>query len=156
MDLDIQWHAPVGLRDGTPERLIYACDELEFLPDTAGVYLFGREFGVNIAPIYIGKAGNLRLRVRQHLERNIKLMKSIEAAKNGRRVVQVGEWRAKPGQQAKRVLPIIESALIKYALAEGFELVNVHGTKTPVHELSMTGNRAGTRLFRTYMKIEHR
>lgn len=156
MDLELVWHAPVALRDGSAERLIYACDHLDKIPAAGGIYVFGREFGGDVEPIYIGKAGNLRVRVRQHLEGNIRLMKSIEAAKNGRRVVQIGRWVGKPGQQAARVLPIIESALIKVALAAGYELVNVHGTKTPVHELSMSGNRAGTRLFRSFMKIEHR
>jgi hypothetical protein len=156
MELELFWHRPVALRDGSRQSLIYVCDELDELPTTAGVYVFGRQFGENVEPIYIGKAGNLRRRVREHTERNIRLMKGIEAAKNGRRVIQVAEWFGKPGQQAGRVLPIIESALIKYALAEGYELLNVHGTKTPVHELSMSGNRAATRLFRAFMKIERR
>jgi hypothetical protein len=153
MDLEVIWREPVELQDGSSRNLIYACDNLEWIPDGAGVYVFGREFGENVEPIYIGKAGNLRQRVRQHIETNVRLMKSIESAKSGRRVVLIGEWIGTPGQQAARV-PILESALIKYALAEGYELVNVHGTKTPVHEVEMVGNRAGTRLFSRHMKIE--
>ena len=153
MDLELSWRSPVRLRDGRSERLIYAC-EYASLPDGPGIYVFGRRFGPNVEPIYIGKAGNVRRRVRQHIENNIRLMRSIEDAKLGNRVVLVGEWIPKPGQQAKRVLQILEAALIKYALAEGYELVNVHGTKTHVHELSMAGNRSGTRLFRRSMKIE--
>src|SRR4051794_30720162 len=117
MDLELVWHAPFPLRDGSRERLIYACDSLDDVPNRPGIYIFGRMYGDVVEPIYIGKAEQLRVRVRQHLEGNIRLMKSIEGAKNGARVVQVAEWIAKRGQQALRVLPTIERALIKSALA---------------------------------------
>jgi hypothetical protein len=51
-------------------------------------------------------------------------------------------------------LAIIEHALIKYALAEGHELVNSHGTKTPYHQLSMDGSKLAKKLFRSSMKNE--
>jgi hypothetical protein len=82
-------------------------------------------------------------------------MHRLQEAKNGARVVLIGEWKPKRGQQESRVLPIIERMLIKYALAEGHELFNEKGTRTPVHTLSMTGGRMiCSGLFRRTMKIE--
>ncbi len=156
MDLDVRWHAPVRLRRcHHDELLIYACDDLDRIPRAHGVYVFGRLFGDNVEPIYIGRAQDLRVRIEQHLLGNVPLMRAIEHRPNGQRVVLAGEWTARPGQREVRVLPLIEAALIKFALAEGYELVNTQGTRTAVHTLSMSGNRAAcTRLFRSSMKIE--
>lgn len=143
------------LRDGRSEGLIYYSDHLDEIPENAGVYVFGRIHGDNVEPIYIGKAGNLRRRIRQHFEGSIRLMHRLQEAKTGARVVLIGEWKSKRGQREERVLPIVERMLIKYALAEGYELFNEKGTKTPVHTLAMTGNRSiCSGLFRREMKIE--
>ncbi len=156
MDLELYWHQPIELRDGSEKLLIYYSDEIESVPEAPGVYIFSRMHGDTIEPLYIGKAGNLKVRIRQHFESNIRLMTHIrDQVKTGTRLVLVGEWIPKKGQQQDVVLPIIERALIKFALAEGYELFNKHGTKTPVHELAMTGNSlARTRIFRSHMKIE--
>lgn len=157
MDLEVFWHPPIELRDGKAEGLIYYSDYMTEIPETAGVYVFGRTHGDNVEPIYIGKAGNLRRRIRQHFETSIRLMHRLQEAKNGTRVVLIGEWKSKKGQQENRVLPVIERMLIKFALAEGYELFNEKGTKTPVHTLSMTGSRTlSSRLFRRTMKIEQK
>jgi hypothetical protein len=156
VDLEIFWHGPVYLRDARDhENLIYACDYLDAIPSSPGVYVFGRLFGENVDPVYIGRATDLRRRIGQHIENNVRLMQAIKRRPNGTRVVLIGEWRGKKGQQEGRALPLIESALIKFALAEGHELVNDKGTKTPVHTISMVGNRtACERLFRGDMKTE--
>ncbi|HEY2512838.1 MAG TPA: hypothetical protein VGI39_18355 [Polyangiaceae bacterium] len=158
MDLEIRWHAPFSLREATDdEDLIYVCDQLDQVTEKHGVYFFGRKFGDDIAPIYIGRAKDIRKRIGQHLTSNVRLMKAIQKARNGERVLLTGEWIAKKGQQEGRVLQLIEAALIKFALAEGHEIVNDKGTKTSVHTLSMKGNRApATKVFRSTMKIEQR
>ena len=156
MDISVRWLAPVPLRFARHgEPFIYACDHLERIPEDHGFYVFGRRFGENVEPIYIGKAENLRRRVEQHLLRNVPLMRAIEDARNGERVVLVGVWEARRAQQETRVLELVERALIKSALAKGFELVNVQGTRTPVHTLSMSGSHvAVARLFGRESKIE--
>lgn len=154
MDLELRWHAPVLLRDAGEDRLIYSCDELDLIPEVAGVYVFGRLYGDRFEPLYIGKAVCLRRRIQQHFKVSVQLMRGIENARAGSRVVVVGEWIPRSGQQVRRSLPVIERALIKMALAKGYEILNSAGTKTPVHTLSLRGSRIGTRLFGTKMSIE--
>ena len=156
MDIAVRWLAPVRIRAARRgEPLIYACDHLDRLPEDHGWYVFGRRFGDNVEPIYIGKASDLRRRIEQHLLRNVPLLRAIQDRPKGERVVLVGKWIARPGQQEARVLEIVERALIKKALALGFDIVNVHGTRTPVHNLSMSGAHvAVARLFGRDVKIE--
>jgi hypothetical protein len=146
MDLDIFWHAPIDLTDD--DDLILTCD-LNELPEEPGVYAFCRTFGDRVIPLYIGQGKNLRGRIKGHFARSVKLMRKIKDAKNGQKVVLAGEWRAKGGQNQAKALAIIESALIKYALAEGHDLFNVAGARTPVHTINSSGNqRASAHLFR--------
>jgi hypothetical protein len=139
MELDLLWLAPQKLVPD--DSLIYACPGLMQIPEAPGIYFFARRFGQSYVPLYIGRTESLRKRVQQHLETNVRLMRAILKAKHGERVVFAGEWRAHRGQQMKRVLPIVESALIKAALAEGNELFNDRGTKTQTHTLVMAGKR---------------
>jgi hypothetical protein len=128
------------LRDGGRENLIYICDGVERIPEGPGVYLFGRMFGDALTPLYVGKALNLHSRICQQFN-NARLMKGLENATNGRRVLAVGELVQKQGQQANKAVTLSERALIEYLLAEGCELLNVQGTRTPVHSLRFRGNR---------------
>lgn len=156
LDIEVWWHRPFSLREDDG-GLIYVCDELDEIPNAPGVYVFGRMFGHNITPIYIGRAKKIRRRITQHLESNVRLMKAVQHAKAGDRVVLAGEWLSKPGQQRERVLPIVEAELISHALAQGHELVNDKGTRTPTHSLTNKGYRAASsRLFRTTMNIKRR
>jgi hypothetical protein len=154
MKLNVFWHGPVELADGDSVGLIYTCTDLDRIHDGPGVYIFGRKFGDDVEPLYIGQAGNVRHRVAQHLKSNVKLMTGLKKARNGTRVVLVGEWRPRQGQQAAKALKMIEAALIKLALAEGYEILNDKGTKTPFHTLSMKGDHFAVDLFRPEMKLE--
>ena len=49
-----------------------------------------------------------------------------------------------------------ERAMIKYALAQGYELVNDRGTKTAYDEIQFSGNRDCTRVFGASMHLERR
>lgn len=140
MDLEIRWHSPLPLLDGSRDDVFFTCD-FERLPTTAGVYVFARRHGNRIAPLYIGRTTSIRTRIAQHLYNNVPLVRRILEAKNGARVILAGEWISRRGQQANRALPLIEQALIDHALAQGHTLFNDKGTKTLVHSLTSTGNR---------------
>jgi hypothetical protein len=142
MNLTVHWHKPVALKAGK-DWLIYDCD-LDAIPEAPGVYVFGRLFGADLGPVYIGRADNIRKRVEQHLHGNVKLMNVLKAhTKNGNRVVVAGEWLSSPGQQQNRALPVIEAALIKHALAEGYSIFNNKGAKEPAHTINRSGFKMG-------------
>jgi hypothetical protein len=69
-------------------------------------------------------------------------MKAIEKSQKGTKVLVVGELTCKSGQGADKCIGIIEKALIEHALAQGYELINQKGTKTPYHEIEFAGNLA--------------
>lgn len=145
-NLKLKWHRPVKLREGNAsDPLFYMCDHLSEIPMRCGAYIFGRQFGEQVEPIYIGKAKDLRKRVLQHLEGNVPLMKAIMLAKNGARVILACELFVKQGQKQERCLDVLERTLIRLALAQGHELLNVQGVKTPNHTLDFGGAREGTR-----------
>lgn len=139
MDLNVEWLPPVPLVDGTKQRLIYTCD-LEKLPIKGGVYVFARRFGQQVEALYVGRAESIRRRIKSQLK-NLPLMKHVEGARIGRRVLFVGEFKPKPGQKARTCLPVIERALIRYFLTERHDLVNVHGAKLRQHTITSAGSR---------------
>ncbi len=67
-------------------------------------------------------------------------MMGIKNARAGRRILLVARLNLKRGQQMSKVLDIVESALIKNALAQGHDLLNQQGTKTKVHVITSKGN----------------
>jgi hypothetical protein len=156
MELDVFWHRPVSLSDGRAEGLILTC-KFDEIPEAPGVYAFCRMFGESIEPLYIGLATDLRGRVWGHLNGNVRLVHRIMEAKIGPKVVLTGEWKPKPGQRPSKALRLIESALIKYAIAEGHDLLNKQGAKRRVHTVNSSGNRiACKQLFRSSINIEQR
>ena len=144
MDLDLKWLAPFGLIDGTRNGLIYDLEDLNEVPESPGVYVFARIHGQTVSPLYIGKAENIFRRIEQQLN-NVRLMRGLEDAEAGSRTLHVAEFIAKKGQDSRKAINIIESALISAALVEGYELINIKGTKTPVHTITSTGNREARR-----------
>jgi hypothetical protein len=137
MELSIEWHRALPLVSGRKEGLIYTAD-LEKLPRTAGVYIFARRWGKGFEALYIGQSTNLRGRTRSHLN-NLRLMRHLEEAKTGRRVIFVGEALTKPGQQMEKVLRLLERALIRHYLSEGHDLVNQQGVRIRRHEITSAG-----------------
>lgn len=85
MNLRLQWLEPFDLSDGSKWGYVYEIEDLNFIPSVPGVYVFGRVHGQSVAPLYIGKARNLRRRVEQELKRNVRLMRGIEGAPTGYR-----------------------------------------------------------------------
>lgn len=139
MDLNIKWHKAVPLLDGDDSNLIYVAEGLDAFAETPGVYIFGRVYDGAIQPLYVGKADDLRKRAWQHFKNNTKLMNAIKKAGNGARVFVPGQFVPKPGQSTKKCIALIERALIDHALTEGYELLNVQGTKTAYHKINFSG-----------------
>ena len=144
MDLDLRWLAPFDLIDGTQNGLIYDVEDLNQIPESPGVYVFSRVHGETVSPLYIGKAENLSHRIEQQLN-NVRLMRGIEDAEAGYRKLHVAKFIGKKGQDSGKAIHIIESALISAALVEGYELINIKGTKTLAHTITSTGNREARR-----------
>jgi putative iron-dependent peroxidase len=108
-----------------------AVAEIEDVPEEPGVYVFARSFRKKVVPLYVGETGNLRSRLTQHLKGNVRLMKGIQNAPNGRRIFLFGEVQLKRGQNVKKVCSVLQRALIKRALSEGHDLLNDRGAKIP-------------------------
>ena len=137
MKLHLEWTRPIPLRDATRENLIYAVD-LEKLPKVPGVYVFGRRFGSAFEALYVGKANDIRGRVKGQLN-NLRLMQHLKNAKSGKRIVLTGRFIPKPGQNKSKCVALIERALIRYFLSEGHDLVNKQGTRLRRHEVASAG-----------------
>ncbi|OFV95683.1 MAG: hypothetical protein A3H28_15495 [Acidobacteria bacterium RIFCSPLOWO2_02_FULL_61_28] len=97
------------------------------------------------------------MRLRQRIESqfdSLKLMKGLRSARNGTRLLLTGILRLHPGQRQGKVLNIVESALIKRALADGHDLLNQQGTKTKVHVIKSKGNTASRQIVPLKMFVE--
>lgn len=137
MDLQIQWHKPVKLRESPADSdLIYETD-LERIPRKPGVYVFTRKFGSKRSPLYVDKAKNLRSRVKTHLN-SVRMMRKIQKEAIGSRALVFGVFVPKPGQQAEKCISLIEKALIRHFLSAGHNLLNISGTHIGKHELIST------------------
>ena len=139
MDLEVRWESPFDLFRSKSD-LIYEVEDFESLPDGPGVYVFARVHGESVCPLYVGKALSLRKRIDQQLN-NLRLMRAIERSPKGSRRLYAGEFIGKGGQSVAKAISVVESALISTAMVEGFELINVQGTKTLAHSITSTGNR---------------
>jgi hypothetical protein len=106
--------------------------------EVPGIYIFGRRHGRSFEALYVGKAGSLRSRIKVQLN-NHKLLTHVWNAKTGRRIVMLGEFKAKRGQIPDTCLRTAEKALIRYFVAEGHDLVNLQGVILRQHDVSSTG-----------------
>jgi hypothetical protein len=146
LNIDAVWSKPIELLDGGRDGLIYRIGDLQGIPDSPGAYVFARLFGENVTPLYIGETTTLRSRLNQHLNMNLRLMKGIENAANGKRVFLFCEVHLRRGQKINQVLKVLQSALIEHALSEGHKLLNVQLARTPVHTINFRGNRHSEQL----------
>lgn len=152
MQIDAKWSKPIPLKDGSSSGLIFKLD-LESIPDEPGVYVFARSYSSKIEPIYIGETINLRIRISSHLK-SVPLMKAIENASSGKRILIYCTVSARSKEKAKSQVKIIEKALILHAQAEGCELFNMKGTKLPTDVISFTGNRASEAIAPRLMRVK--
>ena len=140
MKLHLDWARLIPLKDGSREQLIYAVD-LSKLPKVGGIYVFGRQRKDqtrNLEALYVGKANNIRSRIRGQLK-NLPLMLHLKNARQGQRLVLIARFVGQPGQRAGKSLAVIERALIRYFLSEGHDLVNKQGTRLRRHEITSDG-----------------
>ena len=151
MKLHLDWARPILLSDGARQNLIYVVNT-EKLPDVAGIYVFGRRFGTGFEALYVGKANSIPTRIKGQLN-NLKLMQHLKTAKAGRRVLLVGKFVPKSGQQTAKCLRLIERALIRHFLSEGHDLVNIQGTRLRRHVISSAGKHP-KRFFPKLMYLE--
>jgi hypothetical protein len=137
MNLQIEWGRPIRLSDASSENMIYGVD-LDRFAVSAGVYIFGRLWGSQFEALYVGKASNIRGRVKSHLN-NLRLMQHLRNASNGNRVVLAGTLITRPGQKLGKSMAVAERVLIRYFLSEGHDLVNKMGMRLRKHELHSLG-----------------
>ncbi len=159
MDITFQWHKPALLRPAKPdEGLIYVCDELHHFPDKPGVYIFVRRHGGTVNPLYVGRSLNLRKRIAQHLENDVRLLQGLrpEVSGNGQRLILIGQFIPRPGQNAAKVTKLVERMYIDYATAAGFDLLNISLTRTPIHVVRSEGRRDSHFPFPRQMKMKIR
>jgi hypothetical protein len=113
--------------------------ELNKVPEGPGIYVFGRRHGKSFEALYVGRATNLKQRITYQLN-NLKLMKHIDSAKTGDRVILIGLFRAKQKQTPEACLPIIERAVIRHFIGEGNDLVNIQGTMIREHVVTIANH----------------
>jgi hypothetical protein len=133
MKLRLAWMKRLPLSGASSQNLIYTCD-IEKIPDKPGVYVFGRMHGRKFEALYVGKGNSVRSRVKTQFK-NLPLMKHVEKAMNGRRVLWVGQFMPAQGQQIGNCLPLIERTIIRHFLSEGHNLSNLRGTILKRHEI---------------------
>lgn len=151
MKIQVEWSRPLLLKDASKDDMIYSVDVTR-VATSAGVYLFGRQWGSQFEALYVGKAGNIRARLKGHLN-NLRLMQHLHNAKTGRRILLAGRVVNRPGQRLHRCMTLAERALIRYFLSEGHDLVNKQGTQLRRHELASSG-RHPKRFFPRLMYLE--
>lgn len=125
----LQWQKPQKLQ-GFPYRA-----DLAQVPATAGVYVFYRNYGSSFEVLYVGKALNLRHRIKVQMN-NLKLMNGIKAASNGARMLAYGEIALRSGQSKDTAIVAAEKLLIRHFVEDGHELLNIQGVKRRVQALS--------------------
>lgn len=139
MKLHLQWSRPILLRKSRQRTMVYSTD-LGKLPDKPGLYVFGRRHGRKFEALYVGQAKNIRDRVKRQLN-NSRLMQHVMTAKSGKRILLVGQYVSKPGQDESKSLTLLERALIRHFVSRGHDLVNVSGTHIREHEITSAGKQ---------------
>jgi hypothetical protein len=146
LNFSATWHPAVNLVDGSKVRLTYTLGDFEALPDEPGAYAFARIFGKKVVPLYVGEATSIRKRIRQHLEKNVRLVNGVKGSGNGKKVVMFCTIKTKSEARRKALLRVLQRGLIEHALSEGHKLLNVQLTKLSVHSIAFTGNRLSEQL----------
>lgn len=142
MKISVTWQAPI-LLDG-PARDLCDSFDIDLLPSEPAIYIFARRFGSKIGVLYVGKAEVLRSRIRQQLNNN-RLMRALDDAPNGARVLIYGTFNGKRSKRIAEFLDTVERALINHFTEEKHELINKRGTRLTVDEIEFDGSRLTTR-----------
>jgi hypothetical protein len=127
MKLALRWHKPLTLKADKQGNDIYLIP-FDKIPTEPGIYVFLRTHGSTFEALYLGKAENLRLRIKQQ-SNNLRLMRGIEHAATGKRLLAFAKFVSKRGQQQRKALQRMETAYIRHYLSQGDQLLNKQGTK---------------------------
>jgi hypothetical protein len=136
MTISLDFQKPLRLpRELTDESIETI---LENIPQSPGIYIFGRMFGTNFHALYVGQANNLRGRIKQQLN-NRSLMSYINGARNGRRVILIGLLGGHGNINQEKHLDVAERALLRHYVSVGDDLHNKNGIKVKRHEIRLSG-----------------
>lgn len=130
------WEKPVPLIDGSSQDLIYTVRNIHSVLAAPGAYVFLREYGGKIYPIYVGETLNIQVRLLQHIERSTKLMNAIKKSGRGEKLFLYCTVTTSSTKKRDKMLGILQKGLVEHALSAGHELVNIQLTKMPVHGVS--------------------
>jgi hypothetical protein len=150
MKLTVSWDKPIRLKEVKGGNSIYSV-ALEKVPNVAGIYIFARRYGKSYEALYVGKSTKLRARVKGHLN-NLKLMKYLENAKAGQRVVFIGQLTYKK-KKVDAALKTLERAFIRNFLVEGHNIANQQGVIIRRHEIT-SERKYGRSLIPAIMYLE--
>ena len=150
--IHLKWMTPVLLT--RHDEYIYWTDDYARIPETHGLYIFARRHGSNINPIYIGRSRNIRNRIFDHLESNVPLMNRLLHEPNGDRLVLFGVYQPCQGMNPTASIRRAESVLIKDAISNGYDLVNLQGTSILYDELLMDGPVSSRGPFQRTMRLQ--
>jgi len=158
MKIEVTWQDPIVLgvspEDGFATLNWWDEDNIS---QKSGVYFFAsarKDRGkrtTKMTPLYIGEGGNIRKRIKDHLDVR-SFVKHIKFdSPPGDKVVVAGIITPKKGQNSYDARKVVEDALISKVMSSHKVnyLLNERGTKKPQHLISLKGNRATTdnRLF---------
>ncbi|MFP3743555.1 GIY-YIG nuclease family protein [Achromobacter sp. SIMBA_011] len=122
------WHEPQFLRSYP-----YVPD-LDVVPKKGGVYIYYRVYGGLSDVFYVGRALNLRQRIKGQMN-NLKLMNGIKAAAKGKRYLAYAEIVLRPGQTKSAAVNAAEKLLIRHFVDDGHNLMNIQGVKIKLQTL---------------------
>lgn len=130
----LAWQKPINLPNGKGDPV------LDDVPKKSGVYVFFRQHGNAVQVFYVGKALNLRSRIKTQLN-NHNLMTAISRARNGARKLVWAELVLRQGQVLELALRAAEKLMIRHFVESGQPIHNVQGRKIPVQKLTNDRHR---------------
>lgn len=136
MKLHVDWDGPIPMSLASGQGAAYTVD-LERVPTVAGIYVIARGWSDGFEALYVGKALNIRRRIKGQLN-NLRLMQHVETASTGKRCVFAGMVDRRAGQEIGKAIAVTERAFIRHFLSEGHDLVNISGTSLRQHEVEST------------------
>ena len=163
LNIQVKWSKPISLKmlPAGGDRIIDLAQKNDWnkIPTEPGVYFFGRiskNKDYPLYPLYIGRADDIKLRIKQHFDGSVALMNKLGNKKKygrGVRVLVVGNIPIQKGQRSDDVLRITESALIEQAIHDEWNLFNKKGTKTRFDNIELAGYRGATNIFGRTIKV---
>lgn len=159
MEITVKWQKPIQLTRN--KKILINKDEIpESIEQRAGVYFFSRRFGNSYIPFYIGQTGNLRKRLRDHLNSAtiVLVLPGIngnhEIIKKGARFFHYAYFKGKRGQQPDKCLSIVQKHLIRDAVRMKLPILNEQLTTIRTHTLFLEGSKIARGVYDTEIVVE--